>query len=266
MRRRQLVELEDLAWFPRAVRDGGTDWLGFMANLTGIFSAIAPKIREALARDRDRRDRRLVLGRRRPLAHARARARRRSGTVQRDVDGSLSERSARSPTRAAPERRPAERAHDTRRRDRRARRSRRRADDVQRVPPLSTRARARDSRGRRAPGAARSSSSRRSTAARSVCWALPLQIPAMLVLDAVRAALPLVAAGCSPISIPLIPLPGAVRRDDVDAADLSARTSSARSSPACPGMRATPGTSAKRPGLGPIHLVGTPKVGSGHES
>jgi hypothetical protein len=48
MRRRQLVELEDLAWFPRAVRDGGTDWLGFMANLTGMFSPVAPKIREAM--------------------------------------------------------------------------------------------------------------------------------------------------------------------------------------------------------------------------
>ena len=48
MRRRQLIELEDLAWFPRAVRDGGTDWLGFMANVTGMFSPVAPKIREAM--------------------------------------------------------------------------------------------------------------------------------------------------------------------------------------------------------------------------
>lgn len=48
MRRRQLVEIEDLAWCPRAVRDGGTDWLGFMANTTGMFDAVAPKIREAM--------------------------------------------------------------------------------------------------------------------------------------------------------------------------------------------------------------------------
>ena len=48
MRRRQLVELEDLAWWPRAVRDGGTDWLAFMANRTGAFTACAPRIRAAM--------------------------------------------------------------------------------------------------------------------------------------------------------------------------------------------------------------------------
>src|SRR5688572_23634472 len=48
MRRRQLVEIEDLGWCPRAVRDGGTDWLGFMANTSRVFSAVAPKIRAAL--------------------------------------------------------------------------------------------------------------------------------------------------------------------------------------------------------------------------
>ncbi|HEX6322297.1 MAG TPA: class I SAM-dependent methyltransferase [Vicinamibacterales bacterium] len=48
MRRRQLVEIEDQAWCPRAVRDGGTDWLAFMANTTGMFNAIAPKIRAAM--------------------------------------------------------------------------------------------------------------------------------------------------------------------------------------------------------------------------
>jgi len=49
VRRRQLVELEDLDWCPRAVRDGGTDWLAFMANQTKIFSAVVPKIRSAMA-------------------------------------------------------------------------------------------------------------------------------------------------------------------------------------------------------------------------
>jgi hypothetical protein len=48
VRRRQLVELEDLAWCPRVVRDGGTDWLGFMANGTRAFSPMAPKIRAAM--------------------------------------------------------------------------------------------------------------------------------------------------------------------------------------------------------------------------
>ena len=48
MRRRQLVELEDLPWFPRVIRDGGTDWLAFMANNTKVFSVVAPKIRRAM--------------------------------------------------------------------------------------------------------------------------------------------------------------------------------------------------------------------------
>jgi hypothetical protein len=48
VRRRQLVEIEDLPWCPRAVRDGGTDWLAFMANATKMFSAAAPKIRAAM--------------------------------------------------------------------------------------------------------------------------------------------------------------------------------------------------------------------------
>lgn len=48
MRRRQLVEIEDLPWCPRPVRDGGTDWLGFMANSTKAFSPVAPRIRAAM--------------------------------------------------------------------------------------------------------------------------------------------------------------------------------------------------------------------------
>ena len=48
MRRRQLFEIEDLPWCPRAVRDGGTDWLGFMFNATRAFSSVAPKIRGAM--------------------------------------------------------------------------------------------------------------------------------------------------------------------------------------------------------------------------
>ncbi len=48
MRRRQLVELEDLAWCPRAVRDGGTDWLAFKFNTMKDFNAVAPKVRAAM--------------------------------------------------------------------------------------------------------------------------------------------------------------------------------------------------------------------------
>jgi SAM-dependent methyltransferase len=48
MQRRQLIEIEDLAWCPRAVRDGGTDWLAFVANATKAFALAAPKIRAAL--------------------------------------------------------------------------------------------------------------------------------------------------------------------------------------------------------------------------
>src|SRR5687767_15576682 len=48
MRRRQVMELEDLPWCPRAIRDGGTDWLAFMANATGMFSTVAPRIRAAM--------------------------------------------------------------------------------------------------------------------------------------------------------------------------------------------------------------------------
>jgi hypothetical protein len=48
VRRRQLVELEDLPWFPQSVRDGGTDWLAFMFNSARPFAPVAPKIRAAM--------------------------------------------------------------------------------------------------------------------------------------------------------------------------------------------------------------------------
>jgi len=48
VRRRQVFEIEDQEWCPRAVRDGGTDWLAFMANATGMFAAAALKIRAAM--------------------------------------------------------------------------------------------------------------------------------------------------------------------------------------------------------------------------
>ncbi len=48
MRRRQLIEIEDLPWCPQTVRDGGTDWLSFMANATRVFDLAAPRIRAAM--------------------------------------------------------------------------------------------------------------------------------------------------------------------------------------------------------------------------
>ena len=48
MRRRQLVEIEDLSWCPAPVRNGATDWLAFMANGTRVFSAVAPLIHRAM--------------------------------------------------------------------------------------------------------------------------------------------------------------------------------------------------------------------------
>lgn len=50
MRRVHLLEIEDQPWCPRPVRDGGTDWLHFMANTHKAFNAIAPKLREAMTR------------------------------------------------------------------------------------------------------------------------------------------------------------------------------------------------------------------------
>lgn len=48
MRRHQLVELEDLPGCPRAMRDGGTDWLRAMMNWTNVFASAAPKLREVM--------------------------------------------------------------------------------------------------------------------------------------------------------------------------------------------------------------------------
>ncbi|HKU38234.1 MAG TPA: hypothetical protein VJR89_08805, partial [Polyangiales bacterium] len=46
MRRRQLVELEDLAWFPRVLRDGGTAFLEFAERSSGHGrKLVAPLVR-----------------------------------------------------------------------------------------------------------------------------------------------------------------------------------------------------------------------------
>lgn len=48
VRRLNVIELEDLSACPRAIRDGGTDWLRFVAELTGAFDPVAPKLRAAM--------------------------------------------------------------------------------------------------------------------------------------------------------------------------------------------------------------------------
>ncbi len=50
MRRIQLFELEDLPWFPRPVRDAGTDFLRFMLDLGDSYAPAAPLLAEALRR------------------------------------------------------------------------------------------------------------------------------------------------------------------------------------------------------------------------
>ena len=50
MRRVHLLEIEDQAWCPRAIRDGGTDWLHFMANTHKAFNAMAPRLRDVMRR------------------------------------------------------------------------------------------------------------------------------------------------------------------------------------------------------------------------
>ena len=55
MRRYQLVELEDLPWLPRSIRDAGTDYLQFMWQAVRPWQAIAARLVPALAATGDRR-------------------------------------------------------------------------------------------------------------------------------------------------------------------------------------------------------------------
>lgn len=45
-----LLEIEDEPWCPRALRDGATDWLHFLANAHKGFNVIALRLREAMRR------------------------------------------------------------------------------------------------------------------------------------------------------------------------------------------------------------------------
>ncbi len=52
MRRLHLVELEDLAWFPAVLRDGGTAYLEFAVRVSGHAKLLVPKIAAALKQAR----------------------------------------------------------------------------------------------------------------------------------------------------------------------------------------------------------------------
>lgn len=48
MNRIHLFEFEDLEWFPKALRDYGTDFLQFLSNRTKLFRPALPKLRQLL--------------------------------------------------------------------------------------------------------------------------------------------------------------------------------------------------------------------------
>ena len=54
MRRMQLVELEDLSWWPKAVRDGATDWLAVAGNQSAApYQGFVKQLAEGLRRTGD---------------------------------------------------------------------------------------------------------------------------------------------------------------------------------------------------------------------
>lgn len=48
MRRVHLFELEDQTWFPKTIRDAGTDFLRFVAEVAKPYRAVFPRLRKAL--------------------------------------------------------------------------------------------------------------------------------------------------------------------------------------------------------------------------
>src|ERR1044072_4630980 len=53
--RLHLVEIHDLAWCPRALRDALTDFLSFFANTGGAYDSVGPLLRAAIERTGARR-------------------------------------------------------------------------------------------------------------------------------------------------------------------------------------------------------------------
>ena len=52
MKRRQLVELEDLPWWPRTFRDAATDYLATAMRVAKAHAAVAPLLAPVLTRTR----------------------------------------------------------------------------------------------------------------------------------------------------------------------------------------------------------------------
>lgn len=50
MKRRHLVELEDLSWWPRAFRDAGTDYLVTAIRHAKVYDGLAPRLADAVRR------------------------------------------------------------------------------------------------------------------------------------------------------------------------------------------------------------------------
>jgi hypothetical protein len=50
MRRRQLVEIEDLSWFPSALRGYLTDYLGRLSEVVHLYDNVVPLVRDAMQR------------------------------------------------------------------------------------------------------------------------------------------------------------------------------------------------------------------------
>jgi len=48
MKRPRLFEFEDLSWFPKSIRDAGTDLLRFKWELTGLYKPIVARLQDAL--------------------------------------------------------------------------------------------------------------------------------------------------------------------------------------------------------------------------
>jgi hypothetical protein len=51
MKRRHLVELEDLPWWPRVFRDAATDYLATAIRIMKTYNGLAPRLAAALGRD-----------------------------------------------------------------------------------------------------------------------------------------------------------------------------------------------------------------------
>ena len=47
MRRVHLFELEDQPWFPKSIRDAGTDFLRFVAEVANPYRSVVPRLRKA---------------------------------------------------------------------------------------------------------------------------------------------------------------------------------------------------------------------------